>query len=81
MEQYDEMLKAQDNVCAICGSEETYVRYGVVGKLAIDHDHETGQVRGLLCSRCNSGIGLLGDDPERAQAAVDYLMEHRKDYS
>lgn len=41
--------------------------------LAIDHDHETGEVRGLLCSACNTSIGLLGDDLGRIEAAALYL--------
>ena len=64
------MLAAQDGGCAICGHkpDSTSDR-----RLAIDHDHETGRVRGLLCYRCNTAIGLLGDDPERLRRAADYL--------
>jgi len=52
--------------CEICGV--------LVGKsFHIDHCHRTGRYRGLLCANCNSGIGLLGDDPERLGAAMRYL--------
>lgn len=67
LEQYNVMLEKQDGVCAICG--------GITeGKhLAVDHDHVTGQLRGLLCDMCNRGIGLLGDSIDRVGAALDYL--------
>src|SRR2546423_5792224 len=54
LEEYDEMLAAQEGGCAICGEapEEGKI-------LHIDHDHETGLVRGLLCQRCNHGLGLF----------------------
>lgn len=64
---YDAMHAAQGGVCAICGQPSK------TGKLAIDHCHSTGRVRGLLCISCNRGIGYLGDDPERAFRASEYL--------
>lgn len=80
-EQYEAMLTAQGGVCAICGQEERtidprskrpYVR------LPVDHCHTTGNVRGLLCHRCNRAIGLLGDDPELLRRAADYLVQRGK---
>lgn len=68
VEQYDEMLQRQNGVCAICQKE---CQLGV--SLGVDHDHKTGRVRGLLCRKCNTGIGLLGDDLESLQRAVRYL--------
>ena len=65
--QYAEMLFLQGGVCKICR------RDGGDRKLRVDHNHETGEVRGLLCHSCNTGIGLLQDDPEVLQAAIDYL--------
>lgn len=64
------MLEAQGGVCAICKGPETKpnAKY-----LAVDHDHATGAVRGLLCNNCNRAIGLLGDDAERLIAGADYL--------
>ncbi len=70
VEQYGEMLARQGGVCAICGVEN--VR-GM--SLAVDHDHQSGRVRGLLCNPCNSAVGLFADDPERLRAAIDYLTE------
>lgn len=62
------LLLSQDGVCAICRHANPD---GVA--LAIDHCHETGRVRGLLCSACNLGLGLMRDDPERMLRAVAYL--------
>ena len=63
---------AQDGRCAICKGPPT----GQYGKLVIDHDHNSGTVRSLLCSNCNTGIGLLGDNIERLQAAAHYIQSH-----
>lgn len=68
VEEYDAMLVAQNGVCAICEQPCVSGR-----RLAVDHDHRTNRVRGLLCSRCNQGLGLFGDDPERMRAAIAYL--------
>lgn len=71
--EYEAMLAAQDGVCGICrGTEPTGAMFNV------DHDHTTGAVRGLLCRKCNVAIGLLGDDPGRVTAAVNYLMRHKR---
>ncbi|MBW1743926.1 MAG: endonuclease VII domain-containing protein [Deltaproteobacteria bacterium] len=67
------MEERQGGVCAICGDPETNQRNGRTIRLSIDHDHETGQVRGLLCVRCNTGLGLFGDNIEVIQKVVDYL--------
>jgi len=67
LEDYDALLRRQHGRCAICGRIPQKMR------LAVDHDHETGGVRGLLCQRCNTGIGHLGDDPERCDRAAAYL--------
>ena len=68
----DEMLelgKQQDNKCAVCRQELTYKDHGY----AVDHDHKTGKIRGLLCFRCNRSIGQFEDDPMLLRAAADYL--------
>lgn len=69
VETYEAMLLAQHGVCAICATGERDNNK----RLAVDHDHVTGQVRGLLCRRCNTGIGLLGDSADRVAAALRYL--------
>ena len=60
---------AQEEACAICG----YPQFSE--DLSIDHCHETGEVRGLLCKHCNLGLGHFRDDPERLKAAIDYLNQ------
>ncbi len=74
VEEYESMYSAQGGVCAICGSPETVKGNGGETKmLAIDHDHGTGKVRGLLCNNCNRAIGLLGDDVEIMLNAIEYI--------
>jgi hypothetical protein len=70
--EYDRMVVAQGGVCAICGSPPKNVGHGS-RRLVVDHNHETGEVRGLLCGTCNSAIGLLGDDSEVIRAAARYV--------
>ncbi len=68
--EYERRAEAQGNVCAICGNAQTAGRYKY---LSVDHDHETGAVRGLLCLSCNSGLGHFRDDPDVLMAAIEYL--------
>lgn len=72
---YWEMHEAQDGLCAICLSMETNTpgRGSKVARLSVDHCHETGRVRGLLCFKCNTMLGNMNDDPERLRRAADYL--------
>lgn len=72
VDQYEQMLAAQDGACAICRQQQTDPRKK---RLAVDHCHETGTVRGLLCEKCNRGIGLLGDNLASLRAATIYLEE------
>jgi hypothetical protein len=70
-EVYDEMFEKQNGLCAICGSDDygnKRVRY-----FFVDHDHVSNRVRGLLCSKCNQAIGLLGDSVENLKKAIEYL--------
>lgn len=70
LEQYERMAALQNNLCAICGDPEK-------GKgLAVDHNHQTGKVRELLCGRCNPAIGFLRDDPVLARKLASYLDKH-----
>lgn len=72
--EYSDMVRRQGGLCAICRQAETVRgRWGNVQPLAIDHDHATGKVRGLLCDRCNRGIGFFFDDIGRLRSAIAYL--------
>lgn len=68
-DEYLNMFSVQDNKCAICGKsfEET--------KAFVDHDHKTGKVRGLLCTKCNSVLGMADDNTEILNKAIKYLSE------
>ncbi|AZV02150.1 putative endonuclease VII [Pectobacterium phage Arno162] len=79
LDKYEAMLARQGGVCAICGNlEKAYdTRYKVLRRLAVDHCHTTGVVRGLLCSACNIGIGKMRDSPELLRKAADYLESFR----
>lgn len=74
IEHYDQMLSAQNGVCAICERAEGNEIRGRVLALAVDHDHATGRVRGLLCSACNTAIGLFGDDEALMAKARSYVL-------
>jgi hypothetical protein len=67
--EYLTMLEAQNGCCAICGTNDTGGRKA----FHVDHCHNTGKVRGLLCGNCNSGIGNLRDDIELLKRAIQYL--------
>jgi hypothetical protein len=67
---YDQMLKRQKGVCAICKKPETHSRQR---RLSVDHNHETGEVRGLLCARCNRALGMFNDNPDLLRSAARYL--------
>jgi len=67
----DALIEKQGGTCAIC---QTGVWPGKGP--AIDHDHASGKIRGILCSHCNSALGLIKDDPKIAQAMIDYLRRH-----
>lgn len=73
IEEYNEKLATQNGVCAICKQPETRVREGRVLPLCVDHSHASEQNRGLLCFRCNTGLGYFQDSPELLIAAAQYL--------
>lgn len=70
--EYDKLFESQGGVCAICGKEQSTRR------LDVDHDHKTGRIRGLLCHNCNTSIGLLCEDIQTLQSAINYLKESKK---
>jgi hypothetical protein len=74
LEQYDAMIIKQKGVCAICGCPETNPKKT---NMCIDHDHNTGKVRSLLCDRCNRGIGAFSDNIELLEKSILYLKNHK----
>lgn len=76
--EFDGLLAKQNGRCPICLEAIQLSGTGGMAKLAIDHDHETGRVRGLLCGTCNTGIGLLKDDVEVLARALDYVEFHSR---
>lgn len=70
LELFEKMSKEQDGKCAICFLEPGKNQY-----LCVDHCHTTGNIRKLLCSNCNTGIGLLKEDPEILASAIKYLSQ------
>lgn len=72
--EYDDMLQAQKNVCAICQKAETAVdSKGHLRMMAVDHCHTTKKIRGLLCTSCNTAIGHFKDDVHLLQRAINYI--------
>ena len=72
LQQYNQMLEDQNGVCAICGKADE-----VEGRrMAIDHNHDTGEVRGLLCGTCNRGLGNFQDSIDMLKKATDYLVKY-----
>lgn len=72
-QQYEEMVRTQGGLCAICGRPESRTWQGKLRTLSLDHDHETGKARALLCADCNAAIGLFQEDPERMKSAIEYV--------
>lgn len=77
---YNQTLEKQAYACAICGKHESQntKRNGKPLKLSVDHCHFTGRVRGLLCNNCNRAIGMLEHSVSTLNAAIDYLIQHRR---
>ena len=68
IEQYDAMSASQDNACAICRGHNKSGK-----RLAVDHNHATGQIRALLCSLCNTALGGFKDNPGLCRLGAEYL--------
>ena len=70
LNEYNEMLKEQDHKCATCGTTEAGGKHG---KFMVDHSHNTGKVRGLLCKSCNIALGEIKDNRQTLLNMVEYL--------
>ena len=73
-EEYDELLNEQDRRCAICAGPPT----GKHKRFHVDHDHDTGEVRALLCHSCNTGLGAFREDALLLRHAADYLDDSKR---
>lgn len=73
---YNKLREEHEDLCAICNEPETKKIRGNVVSLSVDHNHETGLVRGLLCMRCNRALGMFLDSRGLLQKAIDYLTKH-----
>lgn len=69
VEEYDAIVRSEISKCRICGRTNDDV------KLVLDHNHETGDIRGVLCPNCNTGIGLFKDNPDLLEKAIEYLKD------
>jgi len=80
LEQYEVMHDEQNGVCKICGNPETRKNpyTDMPSRMPVDHCHETGKIRGLLCTDCNVGIGKLNDDIKLLEKAIEYLRKAGK---
>jgi len=77
LKKYNLLLKKQNNKCLICKKQETVkdFRTSKIKNLAVDHNHQTGKVRGLLCQYCNTALGYFKDDINRLENAIKYLKQ------
>ena len=70
LEDYNQLFEGQEGKCAICKKHQTELRI----RLHVDHCHETGEIRGLLCSKCNLALGLFNDNPILLKRASEYIQ-------
>jgi len=77
LEWFKSKLAEQDGRCAVCGAVPDPNGVKAAARLHVDHDHETGVNRGLLCHRCNPGVGYFRDDPDLLRKAAEYIERHR----
>jgi len=78
IEEFENMILSQNNLCAICDKPESRInhRSGAIQNLAIDHNHKNGKIRQLLCSKCNLIIGQINEDIEILQSMITYLKKY-----
>lgn len=77
LQKFDEMARNQGGVCAVCHNPNN-----IEGReLTVDHDHKTGEIRGLLCHSCNLVLGLVGDSLDRLLDLHEYLRNHQEKYN
>lgn len=72
--EFDKMYNEQNGCCAICEKHQSLLSKG----LSVDHDHETGKIRKLLCGNCNTAIGLLDENILMFNKCIDYLIKHKE---
>jgi len=75
---FNELLKKQNNVCAICKKSESSKNQYKIRKLSVDHNHKTGKIRGLLCNNCNHALGLIKENTSILRTMIDYLQRTNK---
>jgi hypothetical protein len=74
VEDYKTLLEQQEGLCAICRkANHSFLREGRKIRLSVDHNHETGEIRGLLCARCNTAVGVFDGDIEMIERLAAYL--------
>lgn len=73
LEEYEQLLEQQNHKCAICEIDQKYAENS---RLCVDHNHTTGEVRALLCKKCNQALGLFQDNADFCEAASKYLRQH-----
>lgn len=78
LEQYNQIFENQKGCCAICGKKEHVKCWGKLRPLAVDHNHKTKEIRGLLCCNCNRALGLLSDNIEFVGNMLKYLVGYRR---
>ena len=78
-EMFEQMSEAQGHVCAICKEPEIIMQNGKVKAFSVDHNHTTGQVRGLLCKNCNVSLGGFRDNITYLKSAIEYLENWDKE--
>jgi hypothetical protein len=71
VDEYNEIIKMQDGVCYICKNSCDSGK-----SLAVDHDHNNGKIRGLLCRNCNTGLGFFKENTENMLRAIEYIEMH-----